>query len=131
MRHRRLASAVTAACAVLIPAFLVVGLHGQPPGKKAAGSEVFDSSKVWALHLEIPAKEYEAMQPLGGMGGFGGPPQPPKDKKPGDRPSERNLFGTEFPWAQGEFTAEGQTCKKVGVRYAGEYVQRKAGKAAK
>ena len=43
-------------------------------------------------------------------------PPLPKDK----RDSERNLFGTEFPWAQGELTAEGKTYKKIGIRYAGE-----------
>ena len=43
------------------------------------------------------------------------PAPPPRDK----RDSERNLFGTEFPWAQGDFSAEGKTYKKVGLRYAG------------
>jgi len=51
------------------------------------------------------------------------PPPPgkndPKDAK-GKRASERNLFGTVFPWAQGEFTAEGKTYKNIGVRYAGD-----------
>src|SRR6266480_6708195 len=69
-------------------------------GKEASAKDVFGTTKVWAFHLEIPAKEYEAMQPpAGGFGLRGAPPMPPppKDK----RDSERNLFGTEFPWAQG------------------------------
>ncbi len=39
--------------------------------------------------------------------GFGPPPAvpAPKDK----RASERNLFGTEFPWVQGDLSAEGKT----------------------
>src|SRR5262249_30689367 len=42
-----------------------------------------------------------------------------KDQKD-KRDSERNLFGTEFPWVQGEFTVAGKTYKKVGIRYAGD-----------
>src|SRR5713226_5363323 len=83
-----------------------------PAAPAESGKDVFGTTKVWTLHLEIPAKEYEAMQPP-----VGAPPMPlPKDK----RDSEKNLFGTEFPWAQGEFTAEGKTYKKIGIRYAGE-----------
>jgi putative membrane-bound dehydrogenase-like protein len=92
----------------------------EPTAKEAPGKDVFGATKVWAIHLEIPAKEYEAMQPP--PGGFGQPgaaqpaPKDPKDK----RESERNLFGTEFPWAQGDLSAEGKTYKKVGLRYSGE-----------
>jgi putative membrane-bound dehydrogenase-like protein len=80
---------------------------------------VFETTKVWHVQLAIPAKEYDAMQPAAGGFGFpGGPPAPaPKKEK---RDSERNLFGTEFPWVEGDFSAEGQTCKKVGIRYSGE-----------
>ena len=46
------------------------------------------------------------------------PPAPPapKDK----RASERNLFGTEFRWAEGDCSVDGKTYKKVGVRYVGD-----------
>jgi putative membrane-bound dehydrogenase-like protein len=104
---------------VLMFAWLLVAWHAAAQDKQPTARDVFGSSKVWTLHLEIPAKEYEAMQPAGGMGGFG-PPQPPKDKKPGDRPSERNLFGMDFPWVQGDLTADGKAYKKVGLRYAGD-----------
>jgi putative membrane-bound dehydrogenase-like protein len=107
MSRRFLAGAAALACALL-----GLGVTTCP------AADVFGTTRVWAVHLEIPAKEYEAMQPpAGGFGFPGAPPAPaPKDK----RDSERNLFGTEFPWAQGELTAEGQTYPKVGVRYAGE-----------
>ena len=115
----------TAGCTALLTALLVAALPRAPlpaPQPNApAGKEWFAPTKVWAVHLEIPAKEYEAMAPVFG-GGFGGPPQP-KDKqveKKDKRDTERNLFGTEFPWVQGEFTADGRTLKKVGVRYAGD-----------
>ena len=94
---------------------------GQEPGaKESHNNELFGATNLWAIHLEIPAKEYEAMQPA--AAGFGAPgaplpaPKDPKDK----RESERNLFGTEFPWAQADLTAEGKTFKKVGLRYSGE-----------
>ena len=61
------------------------------------------------------------MQPPVG-GGFGFPPGPPPKKveKRENRASDRNLFGTEFPWAQGDLTANGKALKKIGVRYAGD-----------
>src|SRR5262249_26314203 len=87
------------------------------PGAKDAGKDVFGATKVWAIHLEIPAKEYEAMQPPPPR--FGPPGAAPKDAR-GKRESERNLFGTEFPWVQGNLSAEGKTYKKIGLRYSGE-----------
>src|SRR5262249_12644250 len=32
----------------------------------------------------------------------------------------KNLFGTDFPWVNGRFTADGKTLNQVGVRYAGD-----------
>ena len=87
--------------------------------RKAAGADLFGLTKVVTLHIEIPAEEYQAMQPPAPAGGSGGPPQAPRPKKPGERESERNLFGIEFPWARGTITAEGKTYKGVGIRYAG------------
>jgi putative membrane-bound dehydrogenase-like protein len=87
--------------------------------EKKTGANVFGATKVWKVDLEIPTKEYEAMQPpAGGFGLPGAPPAPPaaKDK----RASERNLFGTEFRWAEGDCSVEGETYKNVGVRYAGD-----------
>jgi putative membrane-bound dehydrogenase-like protein len=79
----------------------------------------FAMTKVWSIHLEIPAKEYEAMQPaLPAFPGKPAAPQPAERKS--DRGSEQNLFGTEFPWAEAEFRAEGQNLKKVGLRYSGD-----------
>jgi putative membrane-bound dehydrogenase-like protein len=94
----------------------------KPGAKQPAGKDVFGLTKVWTFDLEIPAKEYEAMQPpAGGFGAFGGPPAPPAPRNPNDRrDSERNLFGTEFPWVQGNLSTAGKTYKNVGVRYAGE-----------
>jgi putative membrane-bound dehydrogenase-like protein len=103
--------------------FWIAGTAGNEQGEKeASGKNVFGPTKVWTIHLEIPAREYEAMQPLvGGFGVPGGPPAQPAPKDPKDkRDSERNLFGTEFPWAQGNFFADGKTWEKIGVRYAGD-----------
>ena len=84
-----------------------------------AAGDLFGLNKVVDLHIEMPAGEYQAMQPPAPAGGFGGPPQRPRPKKAGARPSERNLFGIEFPWARGSLTAEGRTYNGVGFRYAG------------
>jgi putative membrane-bound dehydrogenase-like protein len=124
MSRRYLSGATALACAASVLACVLFGLRvttcPAADGKEAPAKDVFGTTKVWAFHLEIPAKEYEAMQPP--AGGFGAPAAPPaappapKDK----RDAERNLFGTEFPWAQAEFTAEDKTYQKIGVRYAGE-----------
>jgi putative membrane-bound dehydrogenase-like protein len=74
---------------------------------------------VWSIHLEIPAKEFDAMQPAFG-GGFGPPPKKEEKKDDKKRDTEKNLFGTDFPWVEADFTADGKTLKKVGVRYAGD-----------
>lgn len=84
-----------------------------------AGKDLLGMSKVWAIEIEISAREYEAMQPP--PGGFGGPPAAPTPRKANEkRDSERNLFGTEFPWAHADFMSEGATYKNIGIRYAGE-----------
>ena len=86
---------------------------------------LFGPTKIWSIHLEFPAKEFEAMQPPqpGGFGGappgFGAPTTVPKQVE-GKRTSEFSLFGTEFRWAQADFTAGDQTLKNVGIRYAGD-----------
>ena len=89
--------------------------------QEPAGKDVFGATKVWAIHLEIAAKEYEAMQPPAAGFGFPGAPPAPVPKEPAEkRDSARNLFGTEFRWARGDFTAGDETWKGVGLRYSGE-----------
>ncbi len=99
------------------------GNEALPAGgpKRAAGNgtkDLFGLTKVWTVHLEIAAAEFEAMEPV--LGGFGFPGGPAPKKKAKNRDSEKNLFGTDFPWVIGDFTADGKTLKKVGVRYAGD-----------
>src|SRR5262245_32253427 len=99
MSRRFLAWASALACPALLLFVVLVNLWvatcPAADEKKVPGKDVFGPTKSWAFHLEIPAKEYEAMQPPA----VGAPA--PKDK----RDSERNLFGTEFRWAQGDFSA--------------------------
>src|SRR5262245_41159053 len=128
MTRRYVARASVLACSTFLLFGILVGLRSaatagkDPADKESSAKEVFSPTKVWTLHLEIPAREYEALQPSGGGFGFGGPPpKKPAPKKPmSKRETERNLFGTEFPWAQASLTAEGKTWEKIGVRYAGE-----------
>jgi hypothetical protein len=74
--------------------------------KPAASSERFGLAEVWKVQLDLSAEEYEAMQPAVPAFGFPGvPPMAPEAKKGNDKQtSERNLFGTEFFWAQGSLT---------------------------
>src|SRR5207244_2597176 len=84
-----------------------------------AASDAFGLTKVWTIHLTIPADEYAAMQPALDNA-FGGPAAPRSPRRNDGREKERNLFGTEFPWAKGDISADGTTLKSVGVRYAGD-----------
>src|SRR5262245_61650898 len=106
MIRRVLASAVLlVACTVLCP----VPAAGPPV------DSAFGLTRLWSIHLDVTAKEYEAIQPAGGFG-FGPPPAPKKDDK---RPRDRNLWGVEFPWVEGTLTIAGTTYKKVALRYDG------------
>jgi hypothetical protein len=62
--------------------------------KDAPGKDVFGPTKVWSLHLEIPAREYEALQPRTGGFGFPGKPPapPPKDPKVQARKRTQSLW---------------------------------------
>jgi putative membrane-bound dehydrogenase-like protein len=113
MSRRAFTGAITLASSALLLSCAVVRLQA----KAAPDTGAFSTTNVWTIHLELSAKEYEAMQPR--IAGPGAPPvaPPPKADK---RDSERNLFGTEFPWAQAELTVDGKTYKKVAVRYAGD-----------
>lgn len=80
-------------------------------------------SRLWNIELQIPLHEYDAMQPPPAPGGFGPAAPPPAasaKKTENTRASERNLFGTEFPWAHAEVSIDGTTIKDIGIRYSGE-----------
>src|SRR5262245_45549146 len=141
MSRRFLAGATALTCGACLLFCLLVAVKATPApatggkeqggagGKRPSGSapkqpgdDVFGATRVLKIHLEIPAAEYEAMQPA--PGGFGFPGAPPKRPAPkmskNKRDGERNLFGTMFPWAQADCTITGKTYKKVGIRYSGE-----------
>jgi putative membrane-bound dehydrogenase-like protein len=123
MRRRALAAATALIGSAILLAGTVLPLSGAPDDgdakEKAAEADLFGLTRVVPLHIEIPADEYQAMQPPVPNFAPGGPPPVPRPRKPGERASERNLFGVEFPWARGAVTAEGQTFRGVGLRYAG------------
>lgn len=142
MKRVRLALTVPGVVCFLL-AWLMVGclaLQGSvadednPTKKDVPGRDLFGLTKVWKIHIEIPVREWEAMQPRsglrfpgmpGGPGGFGKPVPNAKPGKPVKEPGEqarhvhRSNFGMEFPWAKGDFTMAGLTCKNVGIRYKG------------
>jgi putative membrane-bound dehydrogenase-like protein len=133
MSKRFLALLTALSCALLAlmlliandrPGLVAFADDPKPASESADVKNAFGQTKVWAIHLEMPAPDCDAMQPAFG-GGFGPPPKglpPKKEEKKDDkkRDTEKNLFGTEFPWVEADFTAEGKTLKKVGIRYAGD-----------
>ena len=107
--------------------------HGSKPAKAAkpetVAADVFGLDKVWQFHLEIPAKDYETMQPAAGMrgpgGGRGGFPGGEAEQLAA-RQADKNAdvhkgsgFGVEFPFAHATFTAGGKSFANAGVRYKG------------
>lgn len=109
--------------------------HAEPirNDHKAQGStsaDFFGTTRLWKIHLVIPAKEYETMEPIGGMrfpgmpGGPGRFPGGPKrqPKRPAVKPTDTHKgggFGMEFPWVHGELTVDGKTYKNLAIRYKG------------
>ncbi len=122
MRRRALAVATAWICSTILLAGTVLPVSGAPADGDAQGQPadpgLFGLTRVVPFHIEIPADEYQAMQPPA-PAAFGAPPPAPRPKKPGERASERNLFGVEFAWARGTVTVEGKTFRGVGLRYAG------------
>ncbi len=85
----------------------------------AVSTDFFGLVKLHNIEIEISADEYQAMQPPARAAFFGAPVEPARLKKPGDRESERNLFGMEFPWVHGAVVIDGKAFKNVGLRYTG------------
>jgi putative membrane-bound dehydrogenase-like protein len=75
----------------------------------------FRLTSVWKIQLTLSAAEYEAMQPVVP----GVPESGEQPSRRGDRDSERNYFGTQFPWVTGSVTIDGRELREVGIRYDG------------
>jgi spore coat protein H len=90
------------------------------PDGRPSRHDVFETGRVWNVHITVPAAEYEAMQPRRGqtflgMLGMGG-------RKKTDQPQRevhRNTFGMDLPWATASVTFDGETFQDVGIRYKG------------
>jgi spore coat protein H len=122
-------------CVIVAGAFgaaAAVKSQAAKPGAKSAkpesvAADVFGLDKVWQFHLEIPAKDYETMQPAAGMRGPGGGPGfPGGPQQPAAKPADPNAdvhkgsgFGVEFSFAHATFTADGKKFANAGVRYKG------------
>jgi spore coat protein H len=111
---------VLAVFAVLVMAILPVtagdGGHAAVPAATA-----FEPTRVWAVHITIPAKEYEAMQPVtrGLFAWFNAPAAKPTEPGGPIRQVHRNTFNTDLAFAKGDVTVDGHTFAGVGVRYKG------------
>ena len=130
MRRRVWATALAFAGAAALSGAGVAAGDARKSAKAAPAADAFGLTKVWDVHLEIPAKDYEALQPAGwrfpgggpgGPPGGPGPPGPPAAKA-ADKPADTHRgsgFGVEFPWVHGTLTAGGTSYPNVGVRYKG------------
>src|SRR5947207_11693910 len=86
--------------AALTTCALPGGARGGDDGAKAAPG-AFETTRVWSVHVTLPAKEYEAMQPVTpALFGFLKPP--PKPPGAPGRQVHRNAFGVDLAWATGD-----------------------------
>ncbi|HKB39142.1 MAG TPA: hypothetical protein VKD72_22070, partial [Gemmataceae bacterium] len=67
MRRGYLAGLTGVGFGVLILACLLAGPEGVKLPAADDAKSLFGPDKVWSLHLDVPAREYEAMQPAGGF----------------------------------------------------------------
>lgn len=115
-------AAVTVGAAGLVGLSVRAADKEAKPAKQPAGKDVFGTTKVHAFHLEVAAKDYDTLQPKGGMRlpGFG--PAPKAPEKPEEKPADVHKgggFGIEFPWVHATFAGGGQTLQDIGLRYKG------------
>lgn len=89
--------------------------------KSAPAAVVFESGKIWPVHLTLSAEEYAAIEPRRARGapGFGPPPKAPEKPAGSDREAHRNNFGMDLPWGAGAITVGDKTFEKVGIRHKG------------
>jgi len=143
LRTSLIVAALACAFLRLVPRF--VSADEIPTGSEP-GDQLFRPGQIHQLHLILTPEEYAALKPSnrggfgpgrfgGGFGGgFGDSPsgQPPADDDKGeDRDSHRNTFGVEFPWSQGRLEFDGNTYRKVGVRWKGNFTYMAAGQGLK
>jgi len=85
----------------------------------AATATPFETTRVWTVHVTVPAKEYEAMQPVnrGLFSLFS--PATPKAADGSERKVKHNNFGADLAWVKGDVVIDGATFAGVGVRYKG------------
>ena len=121
--------------AVFFGAAAVVQTYAAKPAKsqkgEVVGAGVFGLDKVWLFNLEIPAAEYDKMQPAGGRGGRGFPGGPggpggAPNPAPVEKPAAANPdihkgsgFGVEFSIVHGTFHADGKAFADAGLRDKG------------
>jgi len=102
----------------------IMSANEPKPDAETGEKAEFGPTKLWSIHLEIPAAEFAVMLPAPGVGfggGFGPPPKPQSEKKDDKkRATEKNLFGTEFPWVEATIAIDGTALNQVGVRYTGD-----------
>jgi len=100
--------------------FLALGGVGE---QTVASENVFaEPTRVWPVHVEVAADEYEAMQPHQqerGWFGFGRREKAEERKVDPGRVLHRNNFGVDLPWAKGTVTLNGERFENVGLRYKG------------
>jgi spore coat protein H len=111
---------------VLVAAFGFVTVpetHARPSGKPAKGERVaaglFGLDKVWQVQIELPAAEFEKMQPAGGPGGVFGGPQQAKPADPNADVHKGGGFGVAFPYGKGSVSIGPEKFANVGLRYKG------------
>mgnify|MGYP002624320465 FL=1 len=110
-------SSFTISVRLTLAAMLSVGgaAHAAEPRNGEGAVNLVD---IRQIHLEFSATEYRAMQPPAPTFGVpGGAPAPQRGDN--ERETERNFFGTEFPWVEAALSIDGEIMPGAHVRYDG------------
>jgi spore coat protein H len=117
-----------------------VALSAEDAPASQPGDNLFRPDRLVQLHLRLSEEQFAALKPTnrGRFGGFGfggrggAEPAPNREQPPAEpRDAHRNTFGVEFPWSEGKLEVDGETFKKVGVRWKGNYTYMVAGQGLK
>jgi hypothetical protein len=97
------------------------------------GDDVFGLDKLWTVHIEMSAEEWQAMQPVSlfGIAANGDSTSTTQPAAAATRPAHRTTFGYDFPVARATVHFNDQACRDVGIRFKGNASYRVAARSIK
>jgi hypothetical protein len=95
------------------------GADKSPANDSPSQEEIFDTKKVWDIHLTFTAEQWEAMEPTQGERGERRPGQSFLLGPEGGRNGLASAFGWQFDYVRADLEFGTNRFAEVGVRYKG------------